>query len=108
MALSLNACILLLKEHHLLKSSAVQNDLNTDMTGIAYDSRKVSGPSLFFCKGEKFRPIYLSMAKDNGAITYVAEKPYVEGNGMNALIVVNVTKPWPSWPPRFTTTRKTT
>lgn len=92
MALSLNACILLLKEHHLLKSSAVQNDLNTDMTGIAYDSRKVSGPSLFFCKGEKFRPIYLSMAKDNGAITYVAEKPYVEGNGMNALIVVNVTK----------------
>lgn len=92
MALSLNACILLLKEHHLLKSSAVQNDLNTDMTGIAYDSRQVSGPSLFFCKGEKFRPIYLSMAKDNGAVTYVAEKPYVEGNGMNALIVVNVTK----------------
>ncbi|MFD1432470.1 UDP-N-acetylmuramoyl-L-alanyl-D-glutamate--2,6-diaminopimelate ligase [Lacticaseibacillus yichunensis] len=92
MAISLNACILLLKEHHLLKSSAVQNDINTEMTGIAYDSRKVSGPSLFFCKGAKFRPIYLSMAKDNGAITYVAEKPYVEGNGMNALIVVNITK----------------
>jgi UDP-N-acetylmuramoyl-L-alanyl-D-glutamate--2,6-diaminopimelate ligase len=92
MALSLNACILLLKEHHLLKSSAVQNSMDTQMSGIAYDSRKVSGPSLFFCKGSHFRPIYLSMAKDNGAITYVAEKPYVEGNGMNALIVVNVTK----------------
>ncbi|WP_390409030.1 UDP-N-acetylmuramoyl-L-alanyl-D-glutamate--2,6-diaminopimelate ligase [Lacticaseibacillus jixiensis] len=92
MALSLNACILLLKEHHLLKSSAVQNSLDTQMSGIAYDSRKISGPSLFFCKGTHFRPIYLSMAKDNGAITYVAEKPYVEGNGMNALIVVNVTK----------------
>lgn len=92
MALSLHACILLLKEHHLLKSSAVQSDVDTDMTGIAYDSRKVSGPTLFFCKGNHFRPIYLSMAKDNGATTYVAEKPYVEGNGMNALIVVNITK----------------
>ncbi|MHA3065071.1 UDP-N-acetylmuramoyl-L-alanyl-D-glutamate--2,6-diaminopimelate ligase [Lacticaseibacillus saniviri] len=92
MALSLNACILLLKEHHLLKSSAVQSDISVEMTGIAYDSRKVSGPTLFFCKGAHFRPIYLSMAKDNGATTYVAEKPFVEGNGLNALIVTNITK----------------
>lgn len=92
MAISLQACILLLKEHHLLKSSAIQNDIDTEMTGIAYDSRKVSGPSLFFCKGAKFRPIYLAMAKDNGATTYIAEKPYVEGNGLNALIVRNITK----------------
>ncbi len=75
-----------------MKSSAVQNDTAAEMSGIAYDSRKVSGPTLFFCKGAKFRPIYLSMAKDNGATTYVAEKPYVEGNGLNALIVVNITK----------------
>ncbi|HAJ54471.1 MAG TPA: UDP-N-acetylmuramoyl-L-alanyl-D-glutamate--2,6-diaminopimelate ligase, partial [Lactobacillus sp.] len=92
MALSLRACILLLKEHHLLKSAAIQTTEDVDMTGIAYDSRKVSGPTLFFCKGDKFRPIYLSMAKDNGAKTYVAEKPYVEGNGLNALIVRNITK----------------
>lgn len=84
MAISLTACILLLKEHHLLKSSAVQSDVNVEMTGISYDSRKVEGPTLFFCKGDKFRPIYLSMAKDSGATTYVAEKPYVEGNGLNA------------------------
>ncbi|WP_125706448.1 UDP-N-acetylmuramoyl-L-alanyl-D-glutamate--2,6-diaminopimelate ligase [Lacticaseibacillus daqingensis] len=92
MSLSLSACILLLKEHHLLKSSAVQNNIGTDMTGISYDSRKVAGPTLFFCRGAHFRPIYLAMARDNGATTYVAEKPYVEGNGMNALIVVNVQK----------------
>ena len=48
MALSLRACILLLKEHHLLKSAAIQNTEDVDMTGIAYDSRKVSGPTLFF------------------------------------------------------------
>lgn len=92
MAISLTACILLLKEHHLLKSSAVQSEDAQKMTGIAYDSRKVDGPTLFFCKGSKFRPIYLSMARDNGATTYVAEKPYVEGNGLNALIVTNITK----------------
>ncbi|WP_179396194.1 UDP-N-acetylmuramoyl-L-alanyl-D-glutamate--2,6-diaminopimelate ligase [Lacticaseibacillus absianus] len=92
MSLSLNECILLLKEHHLLKSSAVQNNVGTEMTGIAHDFKQVSGPTLFFCRGAHFRPIYLSMAKDNGATTYVAEKPYVEGNGMNALIVVNVQK----------------
>ncbi len=92
MGISLQACILLLKEHHLLKSSAVQNDTAVEMSGIAYDSRKVDGPTLFFCKGAKFRPTYLLMAKENGATTYVAEKPYVEGNGLNALIVVNITK----------------
>ncbi|EPC74459.1 UDP-N-acetylmuramoylalanyl-D-glutamate--2,6-diaminopimelate ligase [Lacticaseibacillus paracasei subsp. paracasei Lpp126] len=50
MALSLRACILLLKEHHLLKSAAIQNTEDVDMTGIAYDSRKVSGPTLFSAK----------------------------------------------------------
>ncbi|WDF82551.1 UDP-N-acetylmuramoyl-L-alanyl-D-glutamate--2,6-diaminopimelate ligase [Lacticaseibacillus pabuli] len=92
MAISLTACILLLKEHHLLKSSAIQSEDAQTMTGISYDSRKVEGPTLFFCKGTKFRPIYLSMARDKGATTYVAEKPYVEGNGLNALIVTNITK----------------
>ena len=92
MGLTLNACILLLKEHHLLKSSAIQDKLNMEMTDIAYDSRKIGKHGLFFCKGDAFRSVYLTNAKENGAITYVAEKPYVEGNGMNALIVVNVQK----------------
>lgn len=92
MGLTLNACILLLKEHHLLKSNAIQDKLNMEMTDIAYDSRKIGKNGLFFCKGDNFRSVYLTMAKENGAITYVAEKPYVEGNGMNALIVVNVQK----------------
>ena len=46
MALSLRACILLLKEHHLLKSAAIQTTEDVDMTGIAYDSRKVGMKSL--------------------------------------------------------------
>lgn len=92
MSISLNTCILILKEHHLLKSSAVQDTVQTRMEAVSYDSRDVQNNSLFFCKGAGFRPTYLTMAKENGAIAYVAEQPYPEGTGMHALIVRNVSK----------------
>lgn len=91
MALTLDACILLLKEHHLLKSVALNDPATLNMTAIAYDSRKVTEETLFFCKGN-FRPVFLTNAKEQGAVTYVAEQPISEGNGMNALIVTNVQK----------------
>ena len=75
MSISLNTCILILKEHHLLKSSAVQDTVATKMDYVSYDSRDIQTNTLFFCKGAGFRPTYLSMAKDNGAICYVAEQP---------------------------------
>ena len=92
MSISLNTCILILKEHHLLKSSAVQDTVATKMDYVSYDSRDIQTNTLFFCKGAGFRPTYLSMAKDNGAICYVAEQPYPEGKGMHALIVRDVSK----------------
>lgn len=92
MAISLDASILILKEHHLLKSSAMQDTLPTKMQYASYDSRKVEVDTLFFCKGQNFRPTYLTMAKNNGAVCYVAEQPYPEGNGMHALIVRDVQK----------------
>lgn len=92
MAISIDACILILKEHHLLKSSAIQDTLPLKMTYASYDSRKVEVDTLFFCKGKGFRPTYLTMAKSNGAVCYVAEQPYPEGNGMHALIVRDVQK----------------
>ena len=90
MSISLNTCILILKEHHLLKSSAVQDTVQTRMEAVSYDSRDVQNNSLFFCKGVGFRPTYLTMAKENGAIAYVAEQPYPEGTGMHALIIQHV------------------
>lgn len=92
MSISLNTCILILKEHHLLKSSAVQDTVRTRMEYVSYDSRDIETDTLFFCKGAGFRPTYLSMAKDNGANCYVAEQPYPEGKGMHALIVRDVSK----------------
>ncbi|MDO4912555.1 MAG: UDP-N-acetylmuramoyl-L-alanyl-D-glutamate--2,6-diaminopimelate ligase [Lactobacillus sp.] len=92
MSISLNTCILILKEHHLLKSSAIQDTVSPKMEYVSYDSRDIETNTLFFCKGLGFRPTYLSMAKDNGAICYVAEQPYPEGVGMHALIVRDVSK----------------
>lgn len=92
MAISLDACILILKEHHILKSSAIQDALPTKMQSASYDSRKVEVDTLFFCKGQNFRPTFLTMAKNSGAICYVAEQPYPEGKGMHALIVRDVQK----------------
>lgn len=92
MSISLNTCILILKEHHLLKSSAVQDTIPSMMDYVSYDSRDIQTNTLFFCKGAAFRPTYLSMAKENGAIAYVAEQPYPEGKGLHALIVRDVSK----------------
>ena len=61
MSISLNTCILILKEHHLLKSSAVQDTVATKMDYVSYDSRDIQTNTLFFCKGAGFRPTYLSM-----------------------------------------------
>lgn len=63
MSISLNTCILILKEHHLLKSSAVQDTVATKMEYVSYDSRDIETNTLFFCKGAGFRPTYLSMVK---------------------------------------------
>ena len=49
-SISLNTCILILKEHHLLKSSAVQDAVPTKMDYISYDSRDIKTNTLFFCK----------------------------------------------------------
>lgn len=73
-SISLNTCILILKEHHLLKSSAVQDAVPTKMDYISYDSRDIKTNTLFFCKGKGFRPTYLSMAKDSGATCYVCSR----------------------------------
>lgn len=92
MAITLEACILILKEHHILKSSAIQDNLTQRFENVSYDSQTVQPKSIFFCKGAEFRPTYVQEAKDKGAICYVAEQPYAEGNGMHALIVRNIRK----------------
>lgn len=84
MELHVTPALTLLREHHLLDH--VSNLTDFTATSVSYDSRKVKKGTLFFCKGN-FKPAYLAAAKENGAIAYVAEQEYPEGQGLPAIIV---------------------
>lgn len=43
---------------------------------IAYDSKKVTAGTLFFCKGKNFKKAYLEEALHRGAVAYVSEQAY--------------------------------
>ena len=45
---------------------------------VSYDSRNVIPGTLFICKGAHFKPEFLQMAKDKGAMAYVSLTPYPE------------------------------
>lgn len=89
MELHVTPALALLREHHLLNH--VSNLTDFTATSVSYDSRKVQKGTLFFCKGN-FKPEYLAMAKQSGAIAYVAEQEYPEGAGLPAIIVNNEQK----------------
>lgn len=48
------------------------------VTGCSFDSRTVSAGDVFFCKGTAFKPAFLSMALDAGAVAFVCEESLVE------------------------------
>ena len=89
MELHVTPALALLREHHLLDH--VSNLTDFTATAVSYDSRKVKPGTLFFCKGN-FRPNYLTMAREKGAIAYVAEQEYPEGQDLPAIIVKNEQK----------------
>ncbi|MFD0897487.1 UDP-N-acetylmuramoyl-L-alanyl-D-glutamate--2,6-diaminopimelate ligase [Loigolactobacillus binensis] len=81
----------LLKEHQLLLKAVIPDTITPAVSAIAYDSRKCSAESLFFCKGA-FKPEYLTAARQNGASAYMAEQEFTEGAGLAAFIVTNIQK----------------
>ena len=67
------------------------------VTGCSFDSRTVSAGDVFFCKGTAFKPAFLSMALDAGAVAFVCEESLVESleplakeNGAAMLVVDSV------------------
>ena len=51
-------------------------DFSLPVDLVSYDSREVVPGTLFICKGAHFKPEFLDMARDKGAIAYVSETPY--------------------------------
>lgn len=62
----------------LVKTTIDQNSTIAEniVLQMTYDSREVSDPSLFICKGANFKEEYLRQAISNGALAYVSEVEY--------------------------------
>ncbi len=50
--------------------------LQTPIDCLTYDTRKISGRTLFLCKGIHFKEEYLRQARQLGAVAYVSERAY--------------------------------
>ncbi len=78
------------QEGILTKTQHLEEGGQTLVTGVSYDSREVKEGTLFFCKGAHFEPRYLTMALEKGAIGYVSEIAYPEGEHAPALLVADM------------------
>ena len=77
---------LLEKEHLLSTPISPEMDLETPIALVSYDSREVVPGTLFMCKGAHFKPEFLDMAREKGAIAYVSETAYPQA-GLPGILV---------------------
>ena len=78
----------LLRHWGLLAAPA---DRNVSFSGITNNSKETKEGDLFICKGLNFKPEYLHMAAEKGAVCYVAEKP-IETADLPHILVTDVRK----------------
>ena len=64
----------ILEKEKLIKSKNCKGD--TLIEFISYDSRSIKPNTMFFCKGEHYKPEYLEQAISKGANIYVSEEKY--------------------------------
>ena len=76
---TLKQYIALLEEQNLLAAPLPNRlDMDAPVALVSYDSRSVVPGTLFICKGAHFKPEFLQMAKDKGAMAYLSLTPYPE------------------------------
>jgi len=75
---TLNDYLSLLERENLIASLPAGLDREQEITLVSYDSRNVIPGTLFICKGAHFKPEFLAMAKDKGAVAYISLTPYPE------------------------------
>ena len=84
---TLKEYLALLEEENLLCAPiSPEMDLNAPIALVSYDSREVVPGTLFICKGAHFKPEFLDMAREKGAIAYVSETPYPQA-GLPGILV---------------------
>jgi acetylglutamate kinase len=72
----LNDYLTLLERQNLLAAPIPEVDRRAMVSLVSYDSRQVVPGTLFLCKGAHFKPEFLQMAKEKGAMAYVSLTPY--------------------------------
>ena len=80
---------LLEKEHLLCAPISPEMDLEAPIALVSYDSREVVPGTLFICKGAHFKPEFLDMAREKGAIAYVSETAYPQA-GLPGILVCDM------------------
>ena len=78
----------MLHRHGLLAASVGRE---IAISGLSNDSRQVVPGDLFICKGYGFKPEYLEMARQSGAVCYLAEEK-IESSPLPAILVSDVRK----------------
>ena len=77
-----------LRQYDLLNSADIPA---VSFSGISNDSRQVKSGDLFICKGFGFKPEFLQMATERGAVCYMAQQP-IAGATLPCLLVTDVRK----------------
>ena len=65
---------------------------NVEFTGICNNSKEAKSGDLFVCKGMAFKPEYLKMAADRGAVIYMAEQNPIDIVDLPCILVSDVRK----------------
>ena len=78
----------LLRQEGLL---AAPSGATVSFTGLSNHSQETAAGDLFICKGYGFKPSYLQMAEERGAVCYLSEEA-VEGARIPFLRVTDVRK----------------
>ena len=76
-----------LKNRNLLVRSKLT--LDVPVLKLSFDSRDAAEGTLFFCKGQAFKPEYALSAKDKGAIAFVCEENNAAALTNENIFVVN-------------------
>jgi len=67
------------------------SDMDSNITGITFNSKEVQDGFIFVCKGVKFKVDYLKEAAQNGAVAYIGEESFEEdGVDLPAIVVTDV------------------
>lgn len=87
---TMGSCVEVLKKENLLINRITDRATEKEIRQISCHSDSVCPGTLFICKGSAFRGRYLEEALKKGAVAYVSEREYPEGNSADALLVTDI------------------